>query len=336
MSHPLSTVVCMEDQQTHLPLDGTAVPAAQGADDDAPIQYALPFDLDEPIPYTLTARARRAIAPESLPELTLHNTADLPDLTLALDDDASRAVEGSDDGTDQRAFEDLVPTDLDDPHDTRPSRARALRHAGVAIDQIADELDVDELVVRAWVDGVTPVRSARRRLRAVAGEHTGSPASQERVEARRRRAAEAFEAARSQARDAARDRVAADPGFVSGLGLLTGVATFSPHAVVLTTRDEAVARACLRWLTSTVEIEPTRFRVILRLAPQVAADRAVAAWRDATDVPDERIGHTRWRQAPDADAVEAMIRIADPRCAGTLAGWKDALLGSFDPDDREF
>lgn len=340
VSHPLSTVVCMEEQQTHLPLDGTAVPQPEDADD-TPIQFTLPFDLDEPIPFALTARARRAVSPESLPELTLHHTADLPTLPLSTEDGVVARVDtvapdtGGED--EQWALADLVPSDLDAPNDTRPARARALRHAGIDADQIADELDVDELVVHAWVDGIAPVRSARRRLRAVADGPAPVRERQARVAERRRHAEEAFAAARTEARDAARDRVHTDPDFVRGLGLFTGIATFSAHAVVLTTRDESVAKACLSWLTATVDVDPTRVRVILRLAPQVAADLAVQRWRDATDVSDARIGHTRWREAPDASSVEAMIRVADPRCAGLLAGWRDALLGSFDEvDDREF
>lgn len=284
------------------PGPGAAVPPPVPAE---PAQATLPFDaaLDDPIPFALTARARRVIAPESLPRLTL------------LDEAAS--------------------ADPEDPADTRPARARALRHAGVDVDQIAEELDVDELVVRAWVDDITPVRSAERRLRSVPGGPRTEPEQRARAEARRRRAEEAFASTRSAAARAAEDRVAGDPAFVSGLGLVTGVADVNAHGVVLTTRDLAIARAALRWLTATVEVEPARVRVLLRLAPQVAADVTVHAWHRATGLPKERFTTARWRQAPTAEAVEAMVRISDPRVAGALAGWRDALLGSFETGDGD-
>ncbi len=296
-----------------------------------PEQAMLPFDasLDEPIPFALTARARRVIAPGTLPELTLLSDDDLPAGTDGADD---APVAGSDPGAQQASFHDVLPADPDDPFDTRQARARALRHAGVDVDQIAGELDVDPLLVRAWVDDITPVRSASRRLRAVPGQPTSSQEQRRRQAARQRRAEQAFEATREAARRAATDRIAADPAFVSGLGLVSGLAEVSPGAVVLTTRDLAVGRAALRWLTATVEVDTSRVRVLLRLAPQVAADLARHAWHEATGLPVERISHTRWGQAPTAESVEAMVRIADPRVAGALAGWRDALLGSFDHD----
>lgn len=291
-------------------------------------QDTLPFDavLDDPIPFTLTARARRAIAPGTLPQLTLLDV-----------DRAAAPTDGDDDAAVDATVEDVpadpaadAPTDPDDPADTRPARARALRHAGVDVDQIAAELVVDELVVRAWVDDISPVRSAGRRLRSVPAGPSPAPEQRARAEARRRRVEEAFEATRTAARRAATDRVARDPAFVSGLGLVSGVAEVSPHGIVVTTRDLAVARAAIRWLTATVEIEPARVRALLRLAPQVAADVTVHTWQAATGLPEERFTTARWRQAPTAEAVEAMIRIADPRVAGAVAGWRDALLGSFE------
>lgn len=313
MSQGLPTVGGMDETNTTPDTDTTGPDAEQAT---------LPFDaaLDEPIAFTLTARARRAIAPDTLPELTV-----LSDEAAGPDADGGGDAE-------QTSLTEILPTQLDDPHDTRTARARALRHAGVDVDQIADELDIDPLAVRVWVDDITPVRSASRRLHAVDGRAAPTRAQRARHAARRRRADEAFAVVRSTARRAARDRVAADPGFVSGLGLVSGVAELSPQAVVLTTRDVAVGRAAMRWLAGTLDIDLARVRVLLRLAPQVAADVARHAWHDATGLPTERITHTRWRQAPTAASVEAMIRIADPQVAGALAGWRDALLGSFDDE----
>lgn len=302
------------DRTDDQPADPTVEPTVEPAAGRAAEQTTLPFDaaVDEPIPYALTARARRAVAPQTLPGLTL-----LPEA----DDPADVA---------QPSLSEVVPDALDDPSDLRSARARALRHAGVDIDDIAGELGVDPIVVRAWVDDIAPVRSARRRLRAVPSRPGAATGPAPGVGDARRRAEAVFEATRSGARRAARDRVDADPAFVRGLGLVTGVAEVSPQAVVVTTRDVAVARAAVRWLTGTVELDAARLRVLLRLAPQVAADLAVHAWQEAIGVAGERIQHTRWRQAPTATSVEAIIRITDPRVAGALAGWRDALLGAFD------
>lgn len=313
--------------------DTTTTPPPPAGPSDAavetPAQATLPFDaaLDDPIPFRLTARARRAIAPDSLPQLTL---LDEPDPADARADAPDPDDVGEADDVEPLTFEDAVAAEPEDPADTRPARARALRHAGVDVDQIADELEVDELVVRAWVDDITPVRSAARRLRSVPAGASSAADQRARVEARRRRAEQAFEATRSSARHAAADRIAGDPAFVSGLGLVAGVADVTPRGIVLTTRDLAVARAAVRWLTATVEVDAARVRILLRLAPQVAADVTVHAWHAATGLPKERFTTARWRQAPTADAVEAMVRISDPRVAGALAGWRDALLGSLD------
>lgn len=289
-------------------------------------QTRLPFGTapDEPIPYRLTARARRAVAPETLPGLSVLSEPEGADDQHAPIGEHGEPDGRSDDG-DRVALEEVVPDEPDDPGDTRAARARALRHAGIEIDQIADELDVDALLVRAWVDDITPVHSARRRLRSVPARPRRQEAEQRQVRARA-----SFETTRRSARRAARDRISADPGFVSGLGVVAGVAEIGPDGIVLTTRDLAVARAALRWLGGTVDLEQARLRLLLRLAPQVAADRAVDEWARSTGVPTERIRHTRWRAAPTADAVEAMVRIADPGVAGAVAGWRDALLGSFD------
>jgi hypothetical protein len=107
------------------------VPASADAERDR--QPALPFDTEpgeSPIGYVLTARARRAVAPESL-----------PDLSVVSGDHAAR-----------EPF---------DPHDSRPARARALRRAGRSVEEVAALLDVTPEVVARWTDGVAPVRRRR-------------------------------------------------------------------------------------------------------------------------------------------------------------------------------
>jgi hypothetical protein len=98
--------------------------------DDAAQQPTLPFaaSADEPIGYVLTARARRKVAPETLPDLTV-----IPGKEI-------------DDGV------------WPDPHDPRPARARALRRSGRTIDDVAVELGVGVDLVSTWCEDVTPRR----------------------------------------------------------------------------------------------------------------------------------------------------------------------------------
>ena len=133
--------------------DRTTTPA------DAGVQAVLPLDLDpdEPVPFRLTPKARRAVAPHTLPTLEVVEPPTAP--TGPVRDPSS---EDEDDDPVE------VPHDLDDPHDPRSARARALRRGGMAVRDIARRLDVDELAVRTWT-GDLDLRGRRRpRLRAVA------------------------------------------------------------------------------------------------------------------------------------------------------------------------
>lgn len=290
--------------------DPTRTPEEPGAraPEPEPVQEPLPLDANGPVPFTLTARARRVVAPHSLPSLRL-----LPDPSTA---------------PQERSLHDAAPVDLDDPHDTRPSQARALRRAGVDLDDIARELGVDDLVVRAWVDGVAPARSARRRLEAVARDTGTAPADERRARqlVQRQRSAEAFRERRAEARAEVVDRLA-DPAFATGLALLAGVVEAGVHAAVVTVRRREVGGAVVRWLTGSADVEPSRIRVLLRLAPQAPADVAAHGWAEALGLPAGQISYTRWRAAPSADDEEATVRIADPAASARLAGWRDALLG---------
>lgn len=105
------------NKDTNIPIEG------QEAPETAVEALRLPLEGDEPIPYALTARARRVVAP-----------ADMPDLQV-LDGPAADPVEDD---------------ELDDP---RSVQARALRRAGMPISAIAGRLDVDQFTVRAWLGG---------------------------------------------------------------------------------------------------------------------------------------------------------------------------------------
>lgn len=285
---------------------GTGV---RSTDAEEPVQETLPFSADGPVPFTLTARARRAVAPSSLPSLR---------------------VVGDPVGPGQgRALHDAAPVDLDDPNDTRPSRARALRRAGVPLAEIARELAVDELIVRAWVDEVQPVHSARRRLRAVRRpEIPAGDDGRTRQLVERRQAADRFRETRATARADAAGRLE-DGDFATGLALVAGLLEAGLHAAVVTVRHRSVAAAVVRWLLGTAEVDAHRIRVLLRIAPQAPGDVAAHAWAEALQLPADQISYTRWRAAPDAEAQEATIRIADPAAAARLAGWQDALLDAI-------
>lgn len=255
----------------------------------------LPLELEgvkDPVPYALTAKARRAVAPDSLPDLAVVGDGTAP-----------------------------APRPDEDAEGTARARARALRRAGLDPAAIADELHADADSVRGWVRDVQPVHTARRRLRAVGD---GGQASLERG-----RTSQAFEAARRRAATAA-ERRPDDGAFATGLGLVAGIAEVTPHAVVLSSRDPGVAAAALRWLRDAAEVPRERIRVALRVAPQVAGDLAAHRWAEALDIDVATVTVSRWSQAPDAEAVRAMIRISGPEYAGQVAGWRDVLMRTLD------
>ncbi len=260
------------------------------------------FDADahEPIPYALTARARREVAPQVLPDLRVIG--------------APAVIDPRSHGAGEQ---------LDDPRDTRAARARALRRAGLDLADIARQLDVDELIVRAWVGDVAVDPELRRRIRAGAagGRELSAPEGAEHDEARA-----AFELARAAACDEALDNLATDPGFAAGLGLVAATADIGLHALIVSTSRREVLAALLRWLAAYHPVEAGRIRLVLRLGPGVAGDLARHAWSGALGLPADAVTSTRWRAAPDDAAVEALLRIADPVASATLAGWCDALL----------
>lgn len=263
-----------------------------------PAQGRLPFDspgeqdeVDEPIPFHLTARARRAVAPEKLPPLTV-----VP---------GSAGVPAPGEGEDGA---------LEEPGDTRPARARALRRAGLSVPAISEQLGADELTVRAWVGDVVVHRQVRQDEARV----EVAPEANDLVTG--------FELARAAARDEGQTRLATDASFAAGLGIAVALAEIDHHAVTATTHSLEIATRLVGWLRSHLEADPSRIRVVLRVGPAIAGDLVRHRWADGLEVPPEQVSHTRWRGAPAPGAVEALVRVADPVAAATLAGWRDALL----------
>lgn len=330
-----------------------------------PFDAPLPFDdeVDQPVDLVLTARARRVVAPADLPALRL-----VPEPA-----DPATSPAGAGASTDGGATDGAVAASRpeprtgppvvrhparvdDDPSDTRPSRARALRRAGRPTSKIAEQLGVDELLVRAWVADVAP-RHARRggdrdpvggaavSAPAVAVGHgarggvtSGSRAESGTVRSEVDEHRTAFELARAAARDEARRERLADPAFAGGIGLLAGVAELDPHAVTVTTVEPEVSAAALRWIREQLPIAPERVRIVLRIGPSVAGDLAAHRWVKLLEVPRERVAVTSWRHAPADDAEQVLLRIADPTAAASIAGWRDALLSppGDDPADVAF
>ncbi|HEX9889245.1 MAG TPA: hypothetical protein VGA69_07180 [Nitriliruptorales bacterium] len=286
-------------------MDRTPVQPTDGTSARNAAQAELPFTAsdEDPITFALTARARRQVAPESLPPLEV-----VPEPVH--EPDAEHGFE--------HGFED-------DPTDTRPARARALHRAGLSVQAVATELDVDQVLARAWCGDVAgSARTSRRRVVALEPALREEPVPNPRLT----RAWRVYEERRAEARHDIAELLAADVAFARGLGLVTGLAELTPHAAIVGTRDRQIGAAVVRWLQHHAGVDEHRIRVVLQLGPEVAGDSASYEWRRALGLPADRFSVTRWRLAPARDAVQALIRVADPTFAGTLAGWRDALLAA--------
>lgn len=127
------------------------------------LSLPLPFDdeMDAPVGFALTARARRVVAPATLPALSVVRTATSRPGLVAGTPSGPVGDGASSDGPDELA---------DDPRDLRPARARALRRAGLDPATIATRLGVDEAMARRWVaDVVVRLRRRPPRRRPVPG-----------------------------------------------------------------------------------------------------------------------------------------------------------------------
>lgn len=256
-------------------------------DASVPVQERLP--LDEPVPYRLTPQGRRAVAPDDLPSL--------------------RVVDGR-------------HVDLDEVAGTARVRARALRRAGAHTLDIADELGADPLHVEAWVaDLPVPAgagRSRRRRLLRVVEEPDEPRPDRAEVRARWTRAAEA-------GHGEAVERLAAEPGLHSGLGIVSGLLEPDPHALVLAGEHLPLLAAAWSWVRATLEVRPSVARVLVRHEPGVAGDRVAHEAAAALGLEVSAVSTTRdGGRAGRAPLVR--LRVSDPELAGRVLGWQRALL----------
>jgi hypothetical protein len=108
-------------------------------DDIAAPALPLTFDdeMDAPVGFSLTPRARREVVPEQMPALRL------------VPREAARA--------------DAAVSAATDPTDVRPAQARALRRSGMPVPTIAAALGVDLGLVVGWTQDTEPVRRTARR-----------------------------------------------------------------------------------------------------------------------------------------------------------------------------
>jgi hypothetical protein len=201
---------------------------------------------------------------------------------------------------------------------------------------IAAELGVDEVVVRTWTSAVGVHRRRSRAPLHAVPPTTVSDTTRSDREADVAAVHARFAAARDAAAGEAPARlVSAD--FTRGLALTVAAAEIDVHGVVVTLRDRAVAGTVVRWLRDEARSEPGALRVVLRLGEIQGADLTAHRWAEALGLPPQRISRARWQAAPTPDAVEALIRIADPVVAGRIAGWRDVLLGAptLDPSGHD-
>ncbi|MFO7960614.1 MAG: hypothetical protein R6U94_06695 [Nitriliruptoraceae bacterium] len=322
-------------EQTVLPLDLPASPQVREVDRSsqpgAPTGAGTsPADAgpdeahDQPIGFALTARARRAVAPGTLPELSVVGVG-------------SRRPAVPGDGA------------LEEPDDTRPARARALRRAGVPVSAIVRQLDADPLAVTAWVGEVAPttrqdasadtgtsdrtdvgstgVAPTGSEPTGVGSTGVGSTGTGSATAATADQELEvAAQLARAAAADLARQRLCDDPGFGVAVGLLAATATTDRHAVTITASDARQVARALEVLTAQDPAVPGRLRVIVRVGPQLAGDLVRHRIAGELGLDAVQVSWTRWRSAPQPDAVQLLVRIAEPSLAASVAGWIDAAL----------
>ena len=140
------------------------------------------------------------------------------------------------------------------------------------------------------------------------------------------------------ARDAAREDLPARLGsvaFTRGLSLVAATAVLDRHAVLVTTADRDVAGRAVTWLVDHGGAPRDRVRVVVRHAGRRGGDLAARRWADHLGVEPAAVRVVQWAAPPRPDAVEVMVRIADPDVAARVTGWRDALLTMEDPDHPE-
>lgn len=209
--------------------------------------------------------------------------------------------------------------DLDAEQATARVRARALRRAGQHTLDIADELGIEPLHVEAWVaDLPVPVDAPRRRRLRVVTE--AAPATPDTAAVRSR-----WETAATDGRDEAEQRLAAEPGLRSGLGIVSGLLEPDVHALVLAGEHLPLLAAAWSWVRATMQAGAAGVRVLVRHEPGVGGDRVAHEVAAALGVEVSSVATTR---DPTRLGRPPLVRIrsSDPDLAGRVLGWQRALL----------
>jgi len=251
-----------------------------------------------PVPFALTARARRVVAPHSVPDLSV--------VGRPVPDPAMRSGDPADPGD---------PADLGapaDPSDPRPARARALFRAGHGVAAIADRLGTTAQDTAAWVEDVDRSRGVRhlRQMRPVPTQDSPPIAW-----------------VTGHAAGLAADQRWSDPAFTQGAGLLVALADVSSWAAVLCSHDLDVLVRALDWLRAEVDVDDRSVRVHVRVAPGAAADVLVAEVAQRLGLEPAQVTRGRWSQASPTASAEVRVRIPQPGIAGRIAAWRERVLG---------
>ncbi len=289
--------------QTMLPLElsddhRSAPERSDDADEGRPVPERAD---DTPIGFALTTRARRAVAPASLPPLSVVAGSAGPT--------AAAGADGA----------------LDEPGDTRPARARALRRAGVPLSEIARQLSTDTLTVAAWVGEVPPGAAS-----PPGGHAAGAPSAAQPPAPADGATTEddqlAHHLARAASAASARQRLVEDPAFALAVGILASIAEIDPHAITLSASGPLLVARALDAVTAEQAGVRARVRVIARVGPEAAGDLVRHRVATSLGLDVTQVSWTRWRQADRPDAVQLLVRIADPELAATVGGWVDSAL----------
>jgi hypothetical protein len=254
------------------------------------VPIALPFDDegDAPVPFTLTAAARRAIDPQDVPSLRV-----VPDRPHDPSIEVPRA-----DAPRLEAPRSEAPDDL------RPAQARALRRSGMRVATIAAAMGVEAALVTAWTSDVAPHREQRtspRQVRAPGRRTVGRPASA---------------------------RAVLGHEHVAAAGLAVALARVDADGSALTLVDDrpAVLGAALAAIGAEVSVAPASVRVAVRAGTGIAADRLQADLLRNLGVPQDRILVGRWHEAADPDAVEIRVRVAELGAVRVVDAWAAVLM----------
>lgn len=243
---------------SHSSAHQTVPPTGAALSDTAVTQPSLWFDDEtvEPIGYTLTPAAQQLLVPGTRPTLT--------------------AVPALDDDTVDR--------------DPRRAQVKAMYRGGLTPDSIAEQLELDVLLVRGWLD-LSPMPTLTIRPAHPAGD-----------------VAAVTDTERFQARTV----LHADVAWSFVVGVLATSAEWDERSVTIVLRDPVLARTVITALAGHLPLENAQTHVVLRLAAHSHGDRARTLWADVLGVDPAEIRTVRGRANAND---EVLLRLVDPAVA---------------------